>query len=177
MLHLKFCIVNRTNSSPYRKLGRPRSRGARGKRLLFGLSAPTGRVNFLTAVQVEAAQKIYGGPRNPRTGERIFPGLEPGSELEWNSFFAERREPFVASHLKYWVCDDPSWDFRTFNFDRDVARADQRGEKILNATNPNLKEFAAQWRQLILYHGWSDPGLASLSTVNYYQDSVAAFGT
>src|SRR6266404_894259 len=28
----------------------------------------------LTAPQVEAARKIYGGPKNPRTGEGIFPG-------------------------------------------------------------------------------------------------------
>ena len=33
----------------------------------------------LTAPQVEAARKIYAGPKNPRTGESIYPGLEPGS--------------------------------------------------------------------------------------------------
>ncbi|MBV8902985.1 MAG: tannase/feruloyl esterase family alpha/beta hydrolase, partial [Acidobacteriia bacterium] len=39
----------------------------------------------LTAPQVETARKIYAGPTNPRTGERLFPGLEPGSELGWTS--------------------------------------------------------------------------------------------
>jgi feruloyl esterase len=29
---------------------------------------------------VDAAKKIYSGPKNPHTGEQIFPGLEPGSE-------------------------------------------------------------------------------------------------
>jgi Tannase and feruloyl esterase len=132
--------------------------------------------NCLTAAQVEAAEKIYSGPRNPRTGEQIFPGLEPGSELEWNSFFAERREPFVASHLKHLVFDNPGWDFRSFNFDSDVALADTRGDSILNATDPNLKEFVAHGGKLLLYHGWSDPGLAPMSTVNYYRRIVAAFG-
>jgi tannase/feruloyl esterase len=40
----------------------------------------TGGPDCLTAAQVEAARKIYAGPKNPRTGEQIFPGLEPGSE-------------------------------------------------------------------------------------------------
>src|SRR5438105_10987046 len=39
----------------------------------------------LTAAQVEAAKKIYAGPKNPRTGEQIFPGLEPGSEKDRKS--------------------------------------------------------------------------------------------
>jgi feruloyl esterase len=34
----------------------------------------------LSAAQVTAARKIYRGPRNPETGELIFPGYEPGSE-------------------------------------------------------------------------------------------------
>src|SRR5262245_9522047 len=37
----------------------------------------------LTAAQVEAAKKIYAGPRNPRTGEEIYSPLYPGSELGW----------------------------------------------------------------------------------------------
>src|SRR5207302_4122539 len=39
----------------------------------------------LTRPQVEAARKIYGGPKNPRTGVPLFPGLERGSELGWDA--------------------------------------------------------------------------------------------
>jgi feruloyl esterase len=132
--------------------------------------------NCLTTAQVEAARAIYAGPRNPRTGEQIFPGLEPGSEPGWRDFFAERREPFVASHFKYLVFGNPRWDFRTLNFDSDVALTDKLGSGILNATDPNLKKFVSQGGKLILYHGWSDPGLAPRSTVNYYNSVLAAFG-
>src|SRR6202012_1019808 len=34
----------------------------------------------LTAPQVEAARKIYAGPKNPRTGKQVFSPLYPGSE-------------------------------------------------------------------------------------------------
>jgi feruloyl esterase len=37
----------------------------------------------LTSPQVQAARKIYTPARNPRTGEAIFPAMEPGSELVW----------------------------------------------------------------------------------------------
>jgi len=37
----------------------------------------------LTTPEIEAAKKIYAGPKNPRNGEQIFPGLQPGSELGW----------------------------------------------------------------------------------------------
>lgn len=130
----------------------------------------------LTAEQVEAAKEIYAGPRNPRTGEQIFPGLEPGSELGWSAFFAERHEPFVASHFKYLVFENPNWDFRTLNFDSDVALADKLGSAILNATDPNLKEFLSNHGKLILYHGWNDPGVAPQNTINYYESVSAALG-
>ena len=43
-----------------------------------GEDAPT----CLTAAQVEAARKIYAPATNPRTGKEIYPGLEPGSEMD-----------------------------------------------------------------------------------------------
>ena len=39
--------------------------------------------NCLTPPQVAALQKIYDGPKNPRTGESIFPGFARGSEAGW----------------------------------------------------------------------------------------------
>ena len=37
----------------------------------------------LTASQVRAAKAIYAPVTNPRTGEEVFPGVEPGSEPRW----------------------------------------------------------------------------------------------
>ena len=130
----------------------------------------------LTAAQVEAAKKIYSGPKNPRTGEQIFPGLEPGSENGWNFFARGAEPPIVASHFKYVVFHDPKWDYRTLNFDSDVALADKLDNGVLTATNPNLKEFFAQGGKLLLYHGWNDEGIAPQNTINYYESVVDATG-
>lgn len=130
----------------------------------------------LIAPQVDAARKIYGGPRNPRTGDQIFPGLEPGSENSWVFFAGGQEPPIVASHFKYLVFKDPNWNFRSLNFDSDVALADKLDNGILNAIDPNLKEFFAQGGKLLLYHGWNDGGIAPQNTINYYNSVVDAMG-
>src|SRR5262249_61204303 len=38
------------------------------------------RSGVLTAAQAEGARRDYAAPRNPRTGERLYPGLERASE-------------------------------------------------------------------------------------------------
>jgi feruloyl esterase len=132
--------------------------------------------NCLSAAQVEAARKIYSGPRNPRTGEQIFPGLEAGSEREWE-FWADGPEPRIdTSHFKYVVFKNPKWDLRSFNFDRDVSLADKLDNGIIAATDPNLKEFFAHGGKLLLYHGWSDGAIAPRNTINYYKSVVATIG-
>jgi feruloyl esterase len=45
----------------------------------------------LTAPQIETVKKILSPARNPRTGEEIFPGLEPGAELGWPLWQARSR--------------------------------------------------------------------------------------
>ena len=74
------------------------------------------------------------------------------------------------------VFHDPKWDYRNLNFDSDVALADKLDNGVLNATNPNLKEFFAQGGKLLLYHGWNDPAIAPQNTINYYESVVEGMG-
>ncbi len=46
----------------------------------------------------------------------------------------------------------------------------------LNAVDPNLKALRDRGGKLIIYHGWSDPALAPLATINYYESVVAKMG-
>jgi Tannase and feruloyl esterase len=74
------------------------------------------------------------------------------------------------------VYQDPNWDFRHFNFDRDVAFLDDKLGPVRNATNPDLKSFKDRGGKLILYHGWADPDISPLSTVNYYENVIGKMG-
>jgi feruloyl esterase len=126
----------------------------------------------LTAPQVEAARKIYAGASNPRTHEPIYPGLQPGSELGWGQSVAAQPVGYASDFFKYVVFKDEKWDSKSLNFDSDVALTDNVATG-LNAVDADLTKFIARGGKLLIYHGWSDPGIPPQNAVNYYQSVLA----
>jgi len=137
-----------------------------------GADGPT----CLTAPQVAAAKKLLSPLVNPRTGEELFPRLEPGTELGWH-VHAGGPEPFAPAldQFKYVVFKDPKWDWRTLNFDSDVALADKVDSDTINAIDPNIKAFLSHGK-LLMYHGWSDPNVAPMASINYFKTAVDTLG-
>jgi feruloyl esterase len=132
------------------------------------LQCKSDAVPCLTPSDVAAAQKVYGGARNPRTGEQIFPGWPRGSELGWSLYFVGQPEPARLDFWRYWVFHDPNWNPRTFDFDRDVAFADAHISAAA-ATSADLSAFAKRSGKLIVYHGAADPVAPPQDSVEYYQ--------
>jgi feruloyl esterase len=132
--------------------------------------------NCLTAAQVESARKIYGGAKNPRTGKLIFPPMTPGSELVWPALAGKTPFGVPMEHFKWVVFNNPDWDFKTLDLDKDVARADKLDNGLLNATNPDLKAFFGHGGKLLIYHGWNDQLIAPGNSVNYYNSVAAKMG-
>jgi len=135
----------------------------------------------LTQPQVAALKKIYGAAKNSK-GEQLYPGFPPGAETGWAAWITgdgpgkSLQYAFATQSSAYMLFNDPSWDFRKFNIDRDSKIAqDTLGER-LNATNPDLKSFESRGGKLILYHGWSDPALSPLATIDYFQSVIAKMG-
>ena len=118
----------------------------------------------LTAPQVEAARRLYEGPRN------VFPGLEPGSELGWSMLSGPKPMSLAAELYQYLVFKNPNWDYKTFDAAHDVRLAEKQVGETLDATNVNLKPFVDHGGKLLMYHGWSDPGIPPLATVQYYKN-------
>jgi feruloyl esterase len=138
----------------------------------------------LTAPQVAALKKIYAGATDTE-GRRVFPGYLPGAELGpngWATWITGRPSrkgldyAFGTQFFSNMVFDNPKWNFRTFNFDSDMRLTDQKMAPILNATNPDLAQFSKDGGKLILFHGWNDPAIPALNTVNYYRNVVARMG-
>jgi feruloyl esterase len=131
----------------------------------------------LTSAQVAAATRIYAGVKHPRTGAEIFPGLEPGSELQWGGPAGGPAPLAVASDLfRYVVFKDPHWDFRTFDLARDYDAVHQIDSLDLSPTSPDLAPFAARGGKLLIYHGWADQNVAPRSSVNYHAKLVEKMG-
>jgi feruloyl esterase len=124
----------------------------------------------LTVPQIAAVRAIYQGPRNSRTGQQIHPGFSPGSEM---MFPLQTRgpEPFAvsATYMKALVFKDPKWDFRTFDYDKDLARTMEAGSRQLDVPATGLDSFFAGGRKLLLTHGWADGLIPAMSTVNFYE--------
>jgi hypothetical protein len=138
----------------------------------------------LTAPQLTALQKIYAGPKNSKGGQ-IFPGTMPGGSLGAGAWTAWITGTEPAKSLQYAfgvgavakiVYQNPAWDFRTFDFDKDVAYLDDKLGPIRNAVNPDLSKLKDRGGKLIIYHGWSDPGISPVNSVNYYTSVVDKMG-
>jgi len=140
----------------------------------------------LTAPQAEALAKIYAGPTNSRTGARIFPGYPPGTESvpgAWAAWIIPSspqggavQSVFGNSYFGQAVFEKPEWDFRTLNFDSDVDLSDQKAGSILDSTSPDLRTFRAHGGKLIQYHGWGDPAISPLNSIEYYENVRSFLG-
>lgn len=133
----------------------------------------------LTPPQVEAARKIYAGPKNPRTGEEIYSPLYPGSELGWGQLAGgEQPLGIPVEFFKYYVLRDPSWDYkaRPINFDGDVTASNRPEIQPVNAVDPDLGRFFARGGKLLLVDGWSDTAVPPKVAINYYNAVVKKLG-
>ena len=131
----------------------------------------------LTKPQVEAARRIYTPATNSRTGEVVFPPMERGSELVWGRLAGGPAPIQLADdYFKFVVFEDPKWDFRTLNFDGDVAKAMKQDGGILSATDADLRPFFAHGGKLVQYHGWTDQQVMPENSINYYKSVVATVG-
>jgi hypothetical protein len=132
----------------------------------------------LTAAQVTALRAIYDGPRNPRTGKQIYPGFSPGSETMF-PIQTVGPEPFAVAttFMKSLVFQDPNWNFRSFDYDKDVTRAMQVASAQLDVPPDGLDSFFAGGRKLLLSHGWADGLIPATSTVDFYSDLTARLGS
>ena len=126
--------------------------------------------------------RFYAGPKNPRTGEQIYPGWARGSEgpafgwaLEEGDPPLSLKEPAFDSLFK-WVFG-PNWDWRSFDFDHDMAEVDAvLGPDVNGATVGNIDAFKAHGGKLLMYHGWADSIVNPLATIAFYETLAKAPG-
>jgi feruloyl esterase len=130
----------------------------------------------LTPPQVEAARKMYQAVVNTQTKKEVFPGLAYGSELGWATFGAPQPFGIGTQMFQFMVFNNPSWDYKTLNFDSDMALVDKAEAGLINARSTDLKKFTARGGKLIQYHGWADPQIPAPSSTQYYQSVVDAMG-
>jgi len=129
----------------------------------------------LDGAQVAALRAIYQGPRNPRTGMPIYPGFARGSE---NLLLAQASgDGPITPALSYFrdlVFADPHWDFRHFDNDQDFARALSAHGDVTDVPPAGPGAYLARGRKLLLSHGWADPLVSPMASIDFYRGTMAA---
>jgi feruloyl esterase len=138
--------------------------------------AGTDDASCLTPAQVVAARALYQPVKNAKTGKLIFSGLELGSEMGWSTFGGQQPFGIGTQMFQFMVFKNPSWDYKTLNYDSDMAAVEAVEKGTINAMDPNLKPFISRGGKLIQYHGWADQQIPSGTSPEYYASVTQALG-
>jgi feruloyl esterase len=131
----------------------------------------------LTAPQLGALKRIYAGPSNPRTGEKIFPGFALGSERQWSGLVTNLMAAGLGrGYFANLTFEDPFWDYSTFNFDSDLAYADLKVGTLGNAIDADITAARNRGVKIIQYHGWEDQTLQPEFSPQWFDAVADAMG-
>lgn len=141
----------------------------------------------LTAAEVTTAGKIYGGPMDATTGQRMLAGSpQLGSEANWigvevpTSNSTDAPVPvtslfsniIVSGAYKLIFTGSPTMpNVDTFGYHDASFYPNylQANHALNDATNPDLSAFQKAGGKLILWHGWADQHISPLFTIQYYE--------
>jgi len=147
----------------------------------LGAKFDLAKVPGLTDEQRKAIQALYDGPKN-KDGQ-IYPGFPIGPEGGRGGWFEWQVGPipgdlvnlgfgFSTNVFKYFVFQDPDWDYSTYNLDNWEEDTHLAGT-VLDSVDPDLDAFKSRGGKLILWHGWADAALPAQATIDYYEQVLA----
>jgi len=96
----------------------------------------------------------------------------PGSEIPgifgwWFLQSPPHDEPAFGGLFKW--AFGAGWDWRQFDFDRDMPRVDSKLAAVLNgATRADMSRFRTRGGRLIVFQGWADTLIAPRQTINFF---------
>ena len=108
----------------------------------------------LTAPQLKTVETYYGGVKNSK-GELIFSGQALGNPI--GAQRGTNQSPGAVFDLVRIAYNDPNFDWRNFDLDRDMQFIDKEIGYV-DAVNPDLGKFKSSGGKLLLTHGWADTG-------------------
>ncbi len=152
----------------------------------------------LTTGQVRTVQTIYAGLKDPQGREYAppFPKGHEGGPTGWRGWITGNQPPtalpdgtlefatrqpsgyaLADSNFRFLALDDdaPGFSWRTFRFPQDLPRLKTMSD-ILSPLDTDLRPFKQAGGKLLIYHGWSDPGISALGTLHYVEEMTRVVG-
>jgi feruloyl esterase len=140
------------------------------------------QADCLTAAQVAALQRTFGGPRDG-SGKSLYvgqpwdPGIATAGWRQWKLGTSQTSTPnainatLMAGALahEFLTPPDPSFAITQFNFDRDPKRMGAFSAVYDTYRDARLTEFRKRGGKLLIFHGTADPIFSALESIDYYQ--------
>jgi feruloyl esterase len=129
----------------------------------------------LTPAQLQSVKRMYA-PSKFSDGKVIFPGKTIGSEASWSAVVATSTQPISVAVGSFQLAyQDPNWDWKKFDIDRDVKFVDEK-TAFINAVDPDLSKFKARGGKVLMYHGWNDTAISPQNSIDYYSSVLTKMG-
>ena len=121
----------------------------------------------LTQAHADALRKLFAGPTNSLTGERIFDGIPIGASFKGSD---------GNLYLFSWVFGKTK-KLTDIDFGKDFATYTAALGPYLNAENPDLSAFEKREGKIIMFLGTSDSTVPYHASIDYYERVVEHFGS
>ncbi|WP_304304818.1 tannase/feruloyl esterase family alpha/beta hydrolase [Pseudacidovorax intermedius] len=147
------------------------------------MCGPSGGADCLTAEEQAALVGVYKG--RPDVSVLALPVGSENTQGGWpdwlitNGTRTPQLHTVMADAFQYLLFepDRPDFDYLTqFDWSADPHRM-ETAKQTYNATNPDLRRFAEAGKKIIMYHGWTDPGVNPMGTLEYRANVESVFGS
>ena len=122
----------------------------------------SGPANCLTPAEAGAVNKIWDGVHRSGVGLPFWFGLERGTSLQGFPGFGLAGSvafPIATDWLKYWVFQNPSFDWHTLTEDsflQAFRQSEIKFHDVIGTDDPDLSDFRKHGAKMITYHGLAD---------------------
>ena len=130
---------------------------------LGGLYAPV-----TSGTRVIRPGQPFGGEGDPDGWQTWITGGNP-------SVLAEAGMPslqmaFGTEFFKYLIFNNPAWQYSRYDLATwNTTTPWQRVSAMVDATSLDLASFRSMGHKIVMWHGWSDPAITALGSIDYYE--------
>jgi len=137
----------------------------------------------LSPAQVQAAQRIYAGPRTTKGVAWSSGGAPPGSEFTWHEGLLAPAggKPYFQFIVENWsqylaYAPDPPVGSPPPDINFEAGPGQFSATAAVAGYRPELQRFRSRGGRLLIYHGWVDESLMPAHTLDYWRDAGKRLG-
>jgi feruloyl esterase len=142
-----------------------------------------GSCGAFTEADASILRRIWEGPRRT-DGSFLWYGMQRGGDFGGLSGTrgtppAPAPNPITLEWFRYFLKQDPEWDFTTITrpeYEQLFVQSVEQFTDVLSTDNPDLSAFRDRGGRIVMWHGWSDPLIYPDGSIDYVRRVQEAMG-